>query len=541
MDATLTASTEVAAAEEALALAVAARDSAKTAAKRSMTTKAALKLASEALADMRPNDLDEVKAIRGNPPACVKQVVCCVCSLLALAEDSPPSSSSPQLATIDVVSPPAVSASGEGGNSARWRQALALSPAQTAEGCAIHSWPVAQKRVGVKGFKQALLSFDARCLLAGDAAKVVEAVKQRIAIEDEGSVFPGALAEAHAGVNEALRTPRSPCLRDTTGLLTSAPASAASISSIAAAAAAARRAANQAATDLSRPLTLGEATRASHVIGTLFLWCSRVLANAEQLRQGEENERVRKQEAAIELERCEVAVARAEEQLRASQETLTSCMGQAEERERKAREREREAREREKQDAEAERMKVRLEATRAAPEEDAEKTRHEQMAAAEATARGDHERELAKRKAQGKKAVLEEVDIVIHQKVEFRAGCAVVEDANIPALICVADIMLGNPKIKVGVEAAPGIELAADRAEAIVGWLVEQGGVSVSRLRTTGAAGSGGGGGSGAEATGSAVGTWHVRFNVISEIKISDQLQFDGGMEALHDTSKDTV
>ena len=109
------------------------------------------------------------------------------------------------------------------------------------------------------------------------------------------------------------------------------------------------------------------------------------------------------------------------------------------------------------------------------------------------------------------------------------------EDPNIPALICVADLMLENPKIKVGVEAAPGIELGAERAEAIVGWLVSQGGVSVSRLRTAGGAcggassagssassssassSAGGGGGSGdGLPTGTSGGTWHIRFNVIA-------------------------
>ena len=110
-----------------------------------------------------------------------------------------------------------------------------------------------------------------------------------------------------------------------------------------------------------------------------------------------------------------------------------------------------------------------------------------------------------------------------------------VEDRNIPALICVADLMLENPRIKVGVESAPGIELAAERAEAIVGWLVEQGGVSVSRLRTTGGEAR-----ADASAT-SAGGIWHIRFNVIAEIKISDKLEFDGGSHGLRAQSQETL
>ena len=105
---------------------------------------------------------------------------------------------------------------------------------------------------------------------------------------------------------------------------------------------------------------------------------------------------------------------------------------------------------------------------------------------------------------------------------------------------------------QVGVESAPGIELAAERAEAIIGWLIEHGGVSVSRLRM-GGGGSGGGGGGGTRgggggssgsghegATGSS-GSWHIRFNVIAEIKISDKLEFDGGSDCLRDESQKTL
>lgn len=125
---------------------------------------------------------------------------------------------------------------------------------------------------------------------------------------------------------------------------------------------------------------------------------------------------------------------------------------------------------------------------------------------------------------------------------------AVVEEINVPALICVADLMLENPQIKVGVESAPGIELASERAEAIVGWLVDQGGVSVSRLRTTsGSAGNGSAGIGSAgsanrrESGGQAGGCWHIRFNVLAEIKISDKLEFDGGNSALREASKETL
>lgn len=60
-------------------------------------------------------------------------------------------------------------------------------------------------------------------------------------------------------------------------------------------------------------------------------------------------------------------------------------------------------------------------------------------------------------------------------------------------------------------EAAPGIELAAERAEAIVQWLVSQGGVSVSRLRTTGIGNSGVGIRAQGSGGGDVGGCWHIR------------------------------
>ena len=36
---------------------------------------------------------------------------------------------------------------------------------------------------------------------------------------------------------------------------------------------------------------------------------------------------------------------------------------------------------------------------------------------------------------------------MIHQRIEFKEGSAVVEDTNVPALICVADIMLQQPLV----------------------------------------------------------------------------------------------
>ena len=36
-------------------------------------------------------------------------------------------------------------------------------------------------------------------------------------------------------------------------------------------------------------------------------------------------------------------------------------------------------------------------------------------------------------------------------------------------------------------------------------------------------------------------GSWHIRFHVVAEIKISDRLEFDGGSDGLRDDSKETL
>ena len=88
---------------------------------------------------------------------------------------------------------------------------------------------------------------------------------------------------------------------------------------------------------------------------------------------------------------------------------------------------------------------------------------------------------------EGVLAVVQTHDVVIRQRLVFEAGKAIVDDANVAALICVADLMLVHPAMKVGVQAheGPGVTLAVARARAAIAWLVEQGGVSVSRLRPT--------------------------------------------------------
>ena len=88
-----------------------------------------------------------------------------------------------------------------------------------------------------------------------------------------------------------------------------------------------------------------------------------------------------------------------------------------------------------------------------------------------------------------------------------------------------------------------GVRIAAERAQNCVDWLVQQGGVSVSRLRAAPADAvcgqlapphpqpdAGGGGG-----------VWHVRFHVVAEIKICDKIEFDGGDGGLRSAAKALV
>ena len=149
----------------------------------------------------------------------------------------------------------------------------------------------------------------------------------------------------------------------------------------------------------------------------------------------------------------------------------------------------------------------------------------------EAREREEHERQQAsvaaaaeRRKAQRDEAVkraaekveVTQVDVVIKQSVTFEKGQVVCQDAAIPALvraapnlagcaacvksvrasqIAVAEVMKDHPGSKLNVRGRPDradggnadfqCRIAADRAEAVCDWLVAQGSISLSRLRTS--------------------------------------------------------
>ena len=134
----------------------------------------------------------------------------------------------------------------------------------------------------------------------------------------------------------------------------------------------------------------------------------------------------------------------------------------------------------------------------------------EEQAARDAREREEHERKQAsineaavrRRKARedavaraAEKIQVTKVDVVIKQSLTFEKGKVVVEDMAIPALIAVAQVMKDHNDCKVNVRGRPDsndggnsdfrVSLSRDRAQAVCDWLVSQGGVSISRLRTT--------------------------------------------------------
>lgn len=184
--------------------------------------------------------------------------------------------------------------------------------------------------------------------------------------------------------------------------------------------------------------------------------------------------------------------------------------------------------------------------------------RAEVMRAAEVAALEEQEREGKRRMAAGERASLTEVDVVIHQRVEFSGGSTIVDDTNVPAMVCVAMVMLEKPLLKVGIQTPDGLTLSAERAENVCRWLVEQGGVSVSRLRVgssereIGSLADGMPASAGErleraralareEASQADEAPWHIRFHVIPEIKIWDKIQFDTDSSELKQTSLPTL
>lgn len=129
--------------------------------------------------------------------------------------------------------------------------------------------------------------------------------------------------------------------------------------------------------------------------------------------------------------------------------------------------------------------------------------------------------EAARRKAAGELASYGVVDVAIRQRIEFSRGVVTVEDASVPALLAVAESMVRNSRLTVGVEAHATRDagLAQARVDSVVEWLASLGGIEPGRLRVVDS-------GALAAADEPPGGGWHVRFHVIPEISIWDRVEF---------------
>ena len=384
-------------------------------------------LTAEAVRDLTPTDLDEVRAIRNEPPPSVQVVATCVCSLISMPRAAPPFAPSPTLPPSPTggssPSLPPISPSGRHTGvapSVMLPASIRSSPppatART-RGPPIVTWETAQKLLGQREFKSRLLSFDPRRLLEPDAADLLNAVRERIAVADVADLSPsppkgkkkGGTSWRHAAIAATASTELERC-----------PLSSARKSSLASVAARARRASIERVEDLVAlgPLSLKDASHGSKCVGALFLWASRVLANVDMLRAAEEAGREADLAAGRELRVMEAAVREAEQRL-AELDAALRCAEEDARRKRAAEQAAEEKRERERREMVA-LAEARAEAARKAASADAQ--RRAEMRQREEDSLRKQEEERTARSERGDKAVLEVVDVVIKQKVEFRAG-----------------------------------------------------------------------------------------------------------------------
>ena len=250
---------------------------------------AAAALACAAVKDVRPTDLDEIKAIRGSPPAVVQHVVCAVCSLLALhhAHLDPASEPAAQSCSDDPRCTPPV-------QGATMSAPAVRAGASTAATAGLLPWADAQRRLAHKDFKPALLNFDARCLLGAGAAKVVSAVKARLALESSGGTHGGRGVAVHAesGVAAGTATAAAQPSIATIAVHTGRAVHAAKWRR--------RRQWHEAASLLTGQVTMRDALYGSATMGALFTWVSRVLEHAHAMRESEAAERASRERAASE-------------------------------------------------------------------------------------------------------------------------------------------------------------------------------------------------------------------------------------------------
>ena len=267
-----------------------------------------------------------------------------------------------------------------------------------------------------------------------------------------------------------------------------------------------------------RRLNLDEVNYASKACGALYQWATTAVDTAKALQKlypvKKECDALNVQKASVAAQlteaedvlnkmlaqkgRSEAEVEKARAELARLRALLKKLQAEA-----KAKEQAAAAAARAKEEADA---KAAESANEQAAKEAREREEHErqQAAVSDAAERRKQSREEAVKRA-AEKIEVTKVDVVIKQSLTFEKGQVVVQDMAIPALIAVAHVMKDHKDCKVNVRGRPDpndggnsdyqVRVSADRAQAVCDWLVSQGGVSISRLRTTNASQASGGSG----------------------------------------------
>ena len=211
--------------------------------------------AADAISDLSDAEISAIRSLRQAPPASVRLVVTSVCTLLRLRVKVPPSASAASSVT--------------GGSSA-----TGAAPPTSTGTChtSVASWEESQQMLARADFTKALKGFDPRTL--HDHPDLAASVRLRLAELAHASSARRSTASTAA---DGERAQPWRALRNSQGGSQGGPSSVGSVGQTA--------------------LMLRAAVRGGgQSVGQLFLWCSRVLSEAADLKRAEELEAVREAE-----------------------------------------------------------------------------------------------------------------------------------------------------------------------------------------------------------------------------------------------------
>ena len=195
--------------------------------------------ASEAIADLKDSEIAALRALKNSPPANVRIVCVCACSLL-------------RLATVNLRRPQALSSSSG-------KSSIADMPLAT--------WEEAQTMLASPSFRSALRGFDPHLLHSRDCCAVAAAVRAQLAsLSSSSSMARRVMSRGSRGGTSSAAGVAAACL--TMGQT------------------------------VAQVTLLQAAVRSGgRSVGQLYLWVSRVLVEAENLREAEALERAQQQES----------------------------------------------------------------------------------------------------------------------------------------------------------------------------------------------------------------------------------------------------